>query len=190
MLDGRVLGASQVEYKPFGKPPLKREPLHSEDGFRIPQRPRTRTRALRGGTKGTAEPALLRIPPSACPRCDRCLPSCHASQRLPGLHSFASACWSTAASASCTEFRLAVGHVHPGQALHERAGLQQAGGRVLDDPHQGVKDAMILRWCARWTWRCWSPATSRTTGPRGWTWWHDRLPEALSGGPSCKGFKV
>ena len=24
-LDGRVLGASQVEYKPFGKPPLKRE---------------------------------------------------------------------------------------------------------------------------------------------------------------------
>ena len=23
--DGRVLGASQVEYKPFGKPPLKRE---------------------------------------------------------------------------------------------------------------------------------------------------------------------
>ena len=26
MLDGRVLGASQVEYKPFGKLPLKREP--------------------------------------------------------------------------------------------------------------------------------------------------------------------
>ena len=25
MLDGRVLGASQVEYKPFGKLPLKRE---------------------------------------------------------------------------------------------------------------------------------------------------------------------
>ena len=25
MLDGRVLEASQVEYKPFGKPPLKRE---------------------------------------------------------------------------------------------------------------------------------------------------------------------
>ena len=25
MLDGRALGASQVEYKPFGKPPLKRE---------------------------------------------------------------------------------------------------------------------------------------------------------------------
>ena len=25
MLDGRVLGASQVEYKPFGKFPLKRE---------------------------------------------------------------------------------------------------------------------------------------------------------------------
>ena len=34
---------------------------------------------------------------------------------------------------------LAVGHVHPGQALHERAGLQQPGGRVLYDPHQGVK---------------------------------------------------
>ena len=27
MLDGRVLGASQVEYKPFGKLPLKRETL-------------------------------------------------------------------------------------------------------------------------------------------------------------------
>ena len=25
MLDGRVLGASQVEYRPFGKPPLQRE---------------------------------------------------------------------------------------------------------------------------------------------------------------------
>ena len=29
MLDGRVLGASQVEYKPFWKPPLKREVLPS-----------------------------------------------------------------------------------------------------------------------------------------------------------------
>ena len=29
MLDGRVLGASQVEYKPFGKPPLQREVLCS-----------------------------------------------------------------------------------------------------------------------------------------------------------------
>ena len=28
MLDGQVLGAFQVEYKPFGKPPLKREPDH------------------------------------------------------------------------------------------------------------------------------------------------------------------
>ena len=28
MLDGRVLGASQAEYKPFGKPPLKREACH------------------------------------------------------------------------------------------------------------------------------------------------------------------
>ena len=27
MLDGRVLEASQVEYKPFGKPPLQREAL-------------------------------------------------------------------------------------------------------------------------------------------------------------------
>ena len=32
MLDGRVLGASQVEYKPFGKPPLKRE-LPGMQGF-------------------------------------------------------------------------------------------------------------------------------------------------------------
>ena len=27
MLDGRELEASQVEYKPFGKPPLQREPF-------------------------------------------------------------------------------------------------------------------------------------------------------------------
>ena len=31
MLDGRVLGASQVEYKPFGKPPLQREPQRALD---------------------------------------------------------------------------------------------------------------------------------------------------------------
>ena len=29
MLDGRVLGASQVEYKLFGKPPLQREGLEA-----------------------------------------------------------------------------------------------------------------------------------------------------------------
>ena len=28
MLDGRVLGASQVEYKPFGKPPYRERPAH------------------------------------------------------------------------------------------------------------------------------------------------------------------
>ena len=32
MLDGRVLGASQVEYKPFGKPPLKREGCRRRQG--------------------------------------------------------------------------------------------------------------------------------------------------------------
>ena len=37
MLDGRVLEASQVEYKPFGKPPLQRElgvpaNVYSNDG--------------------------------------------------------------------------------------------------------------------------------------------------------------
>ena len=46
MQDGRVLGASQVEYKPFGKPPLKRE---------------GRGCALREGTKGAAEPACGRL---------------------------------------------------------------------------------------------------------------------------------
>ena len=33
MLDGRVLGASQVEYKPFGKLPLKRELQHKWHQF-------------------------------------------------------------------------------------------------------------------------------------------------------------
>ena len=39
MLDGRALGASQVEYKPFGKPPLKREAWTRE----LQLRPRSRT---------------------------------------------------------------------------------------------------------------------------------------------------
>ena len=34
---------------------------------------------------------------------------------------------------------LAVCHVHPGQAFHERPGLQQPGGRVLHNPHERVK---------------------------------------------------
>ena len=33
MLDGRVLEASQVEYKPFGKPPLQREVLGMQGFF-------------------------------------------------------------------------------------------------------------------------------------------------------------
>ena len=33
MLDGRVLGASQVEYKPFGKPPLKRKNTANAGNF-------------------------------------------------------------------------------------------------------------------------------------------------------------
>ena len=39
MLDGRVLGASQVEYKPFGKPPLKRE-IPGMQGFPALNSPR------------------------------------------------------------------------------------------------------------------------------------------------------
>ena len=34
MLDGRVLEASQVEYNPFGKPPLQRE-IHGSATMRI-----------------------------------------------------------------------------------------------------------------------------------------------------------
>ena len=35
MLDGRVLGASQGEYKPFGKPPLKKKETVPKLFFRI-----------------------------------------------------------------------------------------------------------------------------------------------------------
>ena len=63
----------------------------------------------------------------------RCLLCCHAPQRLPGLH-----------RPRLGLQRMLV-HVHPGQALHERAGLQQPGGRVLDDPMSGSKCAMISR---------------------------------------------
>ena len=33
MLDGRVSEASQVQYKPFGKLPLQREPIAQVDGL-------------------------------------------------------------------------------------------------------------------------------------------------------------
>ena len=69
----------------------------------------------------------------------RCLPSSHASHRQqpsarppahvgpqPGLLPVRSPV-------------LAVGNVHPGQPLHERSGLQQPGGRILDDPHERVE---------------------------------------------------
>ena len=49
MLDGRVLGASQVEYKPFGKPPLKREAPGSES---------CRCEVVRGAQPGVPGPAL------------------------------------------------------------------------------------------------------------------------------------
>ena len=58
MLDGRVLGASQVEYKPFGKLPLKREIQHKWHQFNtsatcatcvhIPVAPLARHRSLPG----------------------------------------------------------------------------------------------------------------------------------------------
>ena len=70
MLDGRVLGASQVEYKPFGKRPLKREPL----SIRL-LRPSTRRRRclfLRSrshGTKFRQELALRARPCEAALRC-------------------------------------------------------------------------------------------------------------------------
>ena len=51
MLDGRVLGASQVEYKPFGKPPLKREPLHTS------------------WSQTTADKDLVAAPDTKNPRC-------------------------------------------------------------------------------------------------------------------------
>ena len=41
--------------------------------------------------------------------------------------------------------RLAVGHVHPGQTLHERAGFEQPGGRFSMTHIKGSKCAMISR---------------------------------------------
>ena len=56
MLDGRVLEASQVEYKPFGKPPLQREVrlLHWR-------------RIGRTGLSRLARPAVLEVRPEAQP---------------------------------------------------------------------------------------------------------------------------
>ena len=41
MLDGRVLEASQVEYKPFGKPPLQREMAHFDPLMWVIENPAT-----------------------------------------------------------------------------------------------------------------------------------------------------
>ena len=54
MLDGRVLGASQVEYKPFGKPPRKRE-TPGMQGTQVPFVPFVFTFLLRQA----AEPPLF-----------------------------------------------------------------------------------------------------------------------------------
>ena len=75
MLDGRVLGASQVEYKPFGKPSLKREVASSKalqhkcHLCSIPGAPPARQRSLPGRAtcpalkpRQAAEPPLSRVP--------------------------------------------------------------------------------------------------------------------------------
>ena len=55
MLDGRVLEASQVEYKPFGKPPLQREP----NEYGLAQNGLAQPRFLDiGGTNVTKIPVL------------------------------------------------------------------------------------------------------------------------------------
>ena len=59
MLDGRVLGASQVEYKPFGKPPLKREPSLGFGGFAQPSG-RQRTDCSCGAIRRLQESCLRR----------------------------------------------------------------------------------------------------------------------------------
>ena len=64
-LDDFVQSSEDPNPRPLQHTPLQAIP---EEGFALPQRPRTRTCALRGGTKGTAEPALLRTTWRETPR--------------------------------------------------------------------------------------------------------------------------
>ena len=57
MLDGRVLGASQVEYKPFGKPPLKREPRGGATARRWSPSTTLTSPACSGGCARASRPA-------------------------------------------------------------------------------------------------------------------------------------
>ena len=66
MLDGQVLGASQVEYKPFGKPPLKREPRRLQSW-------RSRTPPPRSAAAARPAAGARR---AACPRRRAPGPSC------------------------------------------------------------------------------------------------------------------
>ena len=62
MLDGRVLGASQVEYKPFGKPPLKREP----GSCWAAQRPRLMERQCKRVISQQPRKLLYSVPAALC----------------------------------------------------------------------------------------------------------------------------
>ena len=57
-LDDFVQSSEDPNPRPCSTRPCKQFPRKASA---LPQRPRTRTCALRGGTKGTAEPALLRM---------------------------------------------------------------------------------------------------------------------------------
>ena len=76
MLDGRVLEASQVEYKPFGKPALKREPASSrassQSGFRV-----------QAQSNNTPRPFSWGLNPVALPQSQSSRASCSGQSRLP-----------------------------------------------------------------------------------------------------------
>ena len=98
MLDGRVLGASQVEYKPFGKPPLQREPplspgslLYALNCFNMSEyMSDEHVLGTPGAPPCRAKPLNIHSPPGPCYMCYMCY-ILHAKPR--NLHSPPGPCY-------------------------------------------------------------------------------------------------
>ena len=68
MLDGRVLEASQVEYKPFGKPPLQRETRRRRKRRQL-GRLLFKAQVKAASTAADAAVVARRTPVTTCSRC-------------------------------------------------------------------------------------------------------------------------
>ena len=154
MLDGRVLGASQVEYKPFGKPPLKREcgrptVLLSTD-FKIQERPSSGLPCCPGRV---LQP---RAPFRKVPWCSA-TPRSHAQSRLEVWRSTTSPCAFTKLGDNVAVLARSSCVVPGGSLCGQRATLQALCGhskktlqrRNLESPWPPASWSLVPPWFLR-----------------------------------------